>query len=200
MIQQDRFLNLLKVIHWWEDFGTKLHNWRASVHYQVEAGKLTPDQAYWADHAWYEKNSQTMPRELIAIVAKEQAHFAANAKRNAATRRYRASKKAVADHNAHKATAYRPWETLSAGQPMPEFIPIEQITPLTRERMQELQDAAAAMPPPEPSAHAKAVSEAKARMEELAKKHGIKIGPSGGKVFTDDEILGDTDGTEDPFA
>lgn len=209
MIAQERFFNLLAAADWYVEKLEGLHRYLNTIQMAISTEQITPEHGFRLLMGYCTgRFAEPLPSHLSQAIANERAHFQANAKRNERARQYRRLKKDLARHNEHIAnTAHMnyPWRAAVQAPPIePMDLAAGESKQWTQEELQRMQDAAAAMPGPVPSAHEKAIAEAKAKLEAAAKRHGINIA-SGletprGYVFKEEEILGDTDGTEDPFA
>lgn len=212
MIQQDRFLRLLEAADEYEANHQRYRQAIAHVVRRIREGSMTAQAGIDFITGFDMQYGNVLSRESITAIAEEKAHFKANAKRNAKNRQRVRLKKDLKAHNEHKAQRAMPWvgtlpkatPVSSDAPPVFKHIPQEELERLQAEQegkyeqaLAEIAERQAREGGPSVSPH---IAEARRRLEELAAKQGYKVGPSGGLIIPDDEILGDTDGTEDPFA
>lgn len=205
MIQQDRFFLLLAAIDAYEEC---LRNYRQAIAYmshRVRSGQMTHEQGINYIIGFDMANSRPLSDQAVQAIANERAHFKANAKRNAKSRERNMLKKDLKRHKEHMAQRAAwanalPAATQINGEQPPNYnhISNERMAELQAEQegkyeqaLKEIAERQAREGGPSVSPERQALV---ARMEELKAKLPQR------KVFTDDEILGDTDGTEDPFA
>jgi hypothetical protein len=189
MIQQDRFLRLLEAF---DAFNARHKAYKAAFKH---ARELLGKDNYRAAYGYLAGFDMAQPEhalsfETLEAISQEQAHFKANAKRNARHRAYVQRKKDLQAHYEHKArvTAPKPWTGTNTPPQMPLVI-----TPLSHEEMTALNEAARKMP--QYDQEPEHIREVREKMLEAMKR--LPEGQS--LAIPDEEILGDVDEDFNPF-